>query len=633
MMADSRIPTEPVYVPDSMPITETVAALRKRGKLGLRIKGQPSPEELQAQINLKGPPSTAKDLRPGDEFDGSTVVLPIASIHPYDRNPRTSTNPKYHEIKASIRERGALKTQLTVTRRPTEPGRYMLYMGGNTRLQIIKELHAETGDPRFGQVSCIYHEWISEPDVLASHLIENEARGDTLFIEKACGLMDLAKEIGGEKGLTARELQATTAKMGMVVNQSTVLLYQFAVQHLQPIGPWLSRENVTQMKRRFDQHEAAAGALNRGGDFTQEYPHRLQRYLSDFAAALEARQVHLRESGDQTLVTLRGDSLPELLRGLDRVLVDALALDAATGKRLLGALDGARNGSLPVASLRALVAGPPTSDPTPASATTPTTRASPPVEAVPRTDRAGSMPARSMANGVDRAAAPNSADEALASAPAAEAAGAVPAEPCLALPPPIALGEILTPERLHAFGLWFFGRLKIWCDVTRIVQWLEIRDDLDLPYLFWLELPEEISAAADRRLDDVPDPEFGVLEPGMLRVRSSAYRLVTLLSGQLGGVIAGEGGAWTNEVDFAQRLPADSPWRAAALVDYMSIEAFYNVWEDQMGGVTFRKTCQLGLAPHDLLSVLQDHALAEPWTELTAAYRLWGEALALWRAQ
>ncbi|MBL9048457.1 MAG: ParB N-terminal domain-containing protein, partial [Tabrizicola sp.] len=146
-MTDSRIPTEPVYVPESMPIPDAVAALRKRGKLALRIKGQPSSEELQAQINLRGPPSTAKDLRPGDEFDGSTVVLPIASIHPYDRNPRTSTNPKYHEIKASIRERGALKTPLTVTKRPTEPDRYMLYMGGNTRLQVIKQLYAETRDP------------------------------------------------------------------------------------------------------------------------------------------------------------------------------------------------------------------------------------------------------------------------------------------------------------------------------------------------------------------------------------------------------------------------------------------------------------------------------------------------------
>ncbi len=644
-MAHSRIPTEPIYIPESMPIPEAVAIMQKRGKLALRIKGQPSPEELKAQINLKGPASTAKDLKPGDEFDGSTVVLPVHAIHGYDRNPRTSANPKYHEIKASIRERGALKTQLTVTKRPNED-RYMLYMGGNTRLQIIKELHAETGDPRFAQVSCIYHKWISEADVLASHLIENEARGDTLFIEKACGLMDLVKEIAGEKGLTARELQATTAKMGMVVNRSTVLLYEFAVQHLLPIGPWLSRENVTQIKRRFDQHEAAASALNRGGEFAQRYPDHFHRFLTNFAVATESGQ-QLRDGGDQALLSLRGEMLIELLRGCDRVLVDALTLDAATGKRLLAALDSAQKEGLSVASLRAAVAGPAVREPTPASAKASTTSApaasssarvsdvqpaSQPVEPAQYVDQAGSMPARSVAKD-DRSAKSVPAGEARTGGTVTVAAGAAPAESPLESPPPIALGEILTPERLHAFGLWFFGKLKTWCDITRIVQWLEIRDDLDLPYLFWLELPEEISAAADKRLDDAPDPELGTLEPGMLRVRSSAYRLVALLSGQLGGVIEGQGGAWTNEVDFAQRLPAGSPWRAAAMVDYMSIEAFYNAWEDQMGGVTFRKTCQLGLAPHDLLSVLQDHALAEIWTDLTTAYQLWGEALALWRAQ
>jgi ParB family protein of integrating conjugative element (PFGI_1 class) len=646
-MTGSRIQSEPIYVPESIPIPETVAIMQKRGKLNLHVKGQPSPEELQAQINPKGPASTAKDLKPGDEFDGAVSVLPVRAIHPYDRNPRTSPNPKFHEIKASIRERGALKTQLAVTKRPTEPDRYMLYMGGNTRLQIIKELFAETGDPRFAQVSCIYHKWISEADVLASHLIENEARGDTLFIEKARGLTDLAREIGGDKGLTARELQARTAKMGMVVNRSTILLYDFSVRHLQPIGPWLTRENVNQMKRRFDQHAAAAEALNREGEFTQQYPTRLQRYLSDFAATLEVRQLHLRESGDQTLVGLRGDSLGEVLRGFDRALVDALVLDAATGKRLLGALDSAPKEGLSVAGLSAVLAGAPASEPTPPSATAPAmpaptasagappdwSPASQPSRAPPRTDASGSMPARPVAVVDDQPAAlaPVHEDRRL---PNAQPVSTDPADqPPSAPPPPIALGEVLTPERLHAFGLWFFGKLKTWCDVTRIVQWLEIRDDLDLPYLFWIELPEEISTAADKRLDDAPDPEFGTLEPGMLRVRSSAYRLVALLSGQLGGVIEGEGGAWSNEADFAQRLPAGSPWRAAALVDYMSIEAFYNVWEDQMGGVTFRRTCQLGLAPHDLLSVLHDLALAETWTDLTTAYLLWGEALALWRAQ
>jgi ParB family protein of integrating conjugative element (PFGI_1 class) len=664
-MSSSRFTTTPVYVPETIPITETVKKMQQQGKLKLRIKGQMTDDELSAQINKKGPASTAKDLKPGDEFDGSVSVLPIGAVNPYDRNPRTSPNPKYAEIKASILERG-FKGNLTITKRPNTD-RYMLYMGGTTRLQIVKELFAETGERRFAQVNCVYHDWISEADVLASFLIENEARGDTLFIEKARGLINLAREIERETGktVTTRDIQATTAKMGMMVSHSTAWLYEFAVDHLQPLGPWLTRENVSTIKRRYGQHQAAAQALRLDGHFAAEYPGRLQRYQTEFASQLDARQHALREAGDKTtVVALRGETLVEFLRGFDRLLADALALDPAASRRIFAAMDASGKENLPAETLRTLAGGAtaPASQP-PARTAKVGVRAAP----ASNTAMAASTPDQDdAAKGAGRApvpaAAPAGQGGSMPPCPvpfvASEVSGALPVQPgdsgsgdavvaepgqvdfmtaLPSLPTPIAPDELLTEERFTAFAQCFFLRLKAWGDLTRISEWILLRDDLDLPYLFWLELPEEIALRGERdvRLEDVADENLGTLPPDMIRVRDSSYRLTALLSGQLGGVIEGDGWPnWTSEVTFAERLPPESRWRAAAMVDFMtSLDAFYNIWEDQMGGVSSKQTCQLCIAPHDLLSVLREPYLAASWTDVIAAYDVWGQALAVWRDQ
>lgn len=627
-MANNRGNARQRYMPESVPIAETVDRLTKRGKLNLTIK--PTQEVLRAQINLKAPESTSKDLKPGDEYDGSVVVLHINEIHPYDRNPRTSPNPKYREIKESIRERRGLKGQLTVTKRPDGKNRYMLYMGGNTRLQILKELFEETGDKAFSQVNCLYHSWKSEADVLASHLIENEARGDTLFVEKARGLIDLMREIERETGqkVTARDVQAKTAAMGMTVNPATVLLYEFAIEHLQPLGAWLTRENVNDIKRRYAQHEVLATNLQLTGNFLADYPREIQRFQSEFAGALESRQAAQKESGETAAIALRGETLRELLRGFDRVLASVLALAPDVSARVSKALDVAGKETLSAAALHALLNGN-AGGPENVSIKAKDTEATRPPAATPKT------PSRHPVTLLGAPAAGDGSMPAPAATSATASADDAPLSPPLCEPARLDPDEPITPERFNEIGVWFFAKLKAWCELTRIEPWLQSGIDLDLPYLFWLELPEEVAMRGenDVRLDDPADPEFGTLDPAQARIRSSAYRLVALLSGQLGGVIVDERGRFTTESTFAERLPAGSAWRAAATVDYMDVGAFYNLWEAQMGGVTSQTSCQLGLAQHDLLSVLSEPSLAEPWLVLARAYGLWGQALGMWRAQ
>ena len=102
-------------------------------------------------------------------------VVDIADIQPYEHNPRRAPHGEYARIKASVRAEG-LQQPLVVTMRPGEPD-YRLHSGGNTRLAIVKELFAETGDAQFATIACWYRAWTDEADVVLAHLKENDLRG------------------------------------------------------------------------------------------------------------------------------------------------------------------------------------------------------------------------------------------------------------------------------------------------------------------------------------------------------------------------------------------------------------------------------------------------------------------------
>ena len=115
--------------------------------------------------------------------DHTTWRVPLVQIHPYERNPRLSPNPEYDRIKDSIRQHG-LDQPLVITQRPGASD-YIVHSGGNTRLKVLKELFAESGDPRHALVPCLFRPWRSESDVLLAHLRENDIRGSLTFIDKA----------------------------------------------------------------------------------------------------------------------------------------------------------------------------------------------------------------------------------------------------------------------------------------------------------------------------------------------------------------------------------------------------------------------------------------------------------------
>lgn len=193
---------------------------------------KPSGEALRSLLTVGHPGSDQGPLTPSEPIASTPMRLSIEEIDYYDHNPRRSRNPHYDEIKDSIRAQG-MRQPLVVTRRPGAE-RFMLQFGGNTRLTILRELFAETGEARYQSVDCQFVPWTDEADVLVGHLIENETRGDLLFIEKARAVREAALLLKGPQGEmpSQRELVEVLRQRGYQINQPKVGYYDYTLDVL-----------------------------------------------------------------------------------------------------------------------------------------------------------------------------------------------------------------------------------------------------------------------------------------------------------------------------------------------------------------------------------------------------------------
>lgn len=164
------------------------------------------------------------------------IEVGVDEIRPYDHNPRRADNAKYAEIKESIRA-GGLRNPFTVTRRPGET-HFIVEAGGNTRLQILRELWAETGDERFRRIKALFRPWRSESHVLAAHLIENDQRGDMRFWDKANGVVALKAQLEAEQDatLSLRQIEEALKRIGLPVSPARLSQYLFATERLATLG-------------------------------------------------------------------------------------------------------------------------------------------------------------------------------------------------------------------------------------------------------------------------------------------------------------------------------------------------------------------------------------------------------------
>jgi ParB family protein of integrating conjugative element (PFGI_1 class) len=302
-----------------------------------------SATELRARLALAGPmaapPSSnslprQQDVGVGEDLDGSVLTLRAKDVLPYDKNPRTSINPKYHQIKSSIKAEGRLNGTLVVTRRPGT-SRYMLYGGGNTRLAIVNELFDETGDPNFEYLTLTFRRWKAESSVIAAHLIENEARGDTSFWEKAKGLQTLKEELEREAGrpMATSALVSAAKDLGMDVESTMVRLYLFALDRLEPVGIWLSKSDTDLLRKRITSLSALASRL---GSFQVDIDQMLNRCLMLTGEHLKAMAAMHQNTDELQSVAL---DVTELCNSMDSAIASALGHTSPELRQMLSLLD------------------------------------------------------------------------------------------------------------------------------------------------------------------------------------------------------------------------------------------------------------------------------------------------------
>lgn len=207
-------------------------------------KKHPSSEQIQSMLQ-ETHFGSARDLPAADPVAVTQLVVEIDRIQPYDRNPRRERNPLYEEIKESIRAQRGLNNPLTITRRPGDTY-YMVESGGNTRLHILKELWKETSDPQFYRLHCLFRPWVSEAHVLAAHLIENDKRGDLIFIDKALAVRELRQIVETEAGrrLSLRDLAGELQARGYALNAGLLSRMDYAVDVLLPLIPEALRSGL-----------------------------------------------------------------------------------------------------------------------------------------------------------------------------------------------------------------------------------------------------------------------------------------------------------------------------------------------------------------------------------------------------
>ncbi len=181
---------------------------------------------------------TAAPRRGTETTTGAAELIEVASIRAYERNPRRGNNPEYDRIKESIRAHG-MDQPLVITRRPGET-EYMVHSGGNTRLQIVRELYEETGDENFSRILCLVRPWTCESDVLLAHLRENDLRGGLTFIDKARAVASAGELLAEELSIgtvTQERLGDELKKAGYQIHRSLISRMKYAVDTLLPLIP------------------------------------------------------------------------------------------------------------------------------------------------------------------------------------------------------------------------------------------------------------------------------------------------------------------------------------------------------------------------------------------------------------
>ena len=208
-------------------------------------------------------------------------------IEVFRLNQRLSENPKYAEIKESIKS-GEQKQPLHIVFHPTEQ-KWVLSQGGQTRLRILWELYEETGDDEYLYPKIIKEEYTSDLDLCVSHMIENNMRADNTFYEAATAIVNIRNLILKESGAapTQEELVIKMTEKGMNIRRQSVTAMLYLAADL---GPHISNERfLNEVSRKLID---LIRSLKKKSDLTdEEYDISLIEHINNFGGKITAATI------------------------------------------------------------------------------------------------------------------------------------------------------------------------------------------------------------------------------------------------------------------------------------------------------------------------------------------------------
>ena len=275
-------------------------------------------------LQVGNPGNNARDLPDqADPTHECQIVLSVEDIRPYEHNPRRIHNARFNDIKASIRASG-LRNPFTVTRRPGE-SHFVVEAGGNTRLLAIRQLWAETREPRFHKLAVLFRPWRSESHVLTAHLIENDQRGDMSFWDKASGVVALKARLEAEQGTTfsLRQIDEAMKALGLAINTATLAHFLFATERLTTLGEVavdLSGLDVKLMQPRLNgmkRHAQARALLAEDDLYATVFEPVFRGAVDEYRRTQRFSAAAVCRACEEALAEVLGESVAELRRALD----------------------------------------------------------------------------------------------------------------------------------------------------------------------------------------------------------------------------------------------------------------------------------------------------------------------------
>ncbi len=174
-----------------------------------------------------------------DPVQPTPMVISLDDIETYDNNPRRMDNSAYDEIKQGLLETGSQGITLTITRRPGSK-KFIPDAGGNTRILILKELYAKTGDEKYYHLTVKFIPYTKESKIIISHLVENDVRGSYVFIDKALGVRSAYNQLFEESGqeYTQRSFIEYLNTQGYsTISRALLIPMNYAIDHLYEFIP------------------------------------------------------------------------------------------------------------------------------------------------------------------------------------------------------------------------------------------------------------------------------------------------------------------------------------------------------------------------------------------------------------